>query len=243
MGFVHGKNTAVLAGNFDLTAYFNDVTTSAEVSADETTAFGNGDKTYIVGIGDGKISASGLFDTTAVLGADVVLAAALGSATPTNLLVAHSGLTVGNRCSLAAGLETSYEIAEKVTDVATVKADFQGSGGVDAGVVLAAAKSVATATTTNEASVDNAASSANGGTGWVHVTANAHNAGTVVKVQHSADDSTWVDLVTFATVATTVLTAERVLVAAGTTVNRYLRATSTTSGTGAVVYTVAFARR
>jgi len=49
--------------------------------------------------------------------------------------------------------------------------------------------------------------------------------------------------VTFATVATTVLTAERVLVAAGTTVNRYLRATSTTSGTGAVVYTVAFARR
>jgi hypothetical protein len=243
MAFIHGKGTAVLVGAFDLTAYFNDATTSAEVSADETTSFGFNDKTYIAGLGDGKISAAGMFDTTATVGADVVLAAALGSSAPSNVLIAHAGLAVGNRCSVAAGLETNYEISEKVSEVAAVKADFQGTGGMDAGVVLAAAKSVATATTTNEASVDNAASSANGGTGWLHVTTNGTSSTTIVKVQHSANDSTWADLVTFATVATTVTKAERVLVAEGTTVNRYVRAISTTAGTGAVVYTVAFARR
>lgn len=243
MAFVHGKNACVLVGASDLSAYFNDVSWSQELSADETTAFGSGDKTYIVGIGDGKISASGLFDGTVVVGSDVVLEAALSAASDSVLLTAPSGNVLGARVKLAAGIETTYEVSEKVTDVVETKAEFQANGGVDGGIILAAARSVATATTTNETSQDNAASSANGGVAQLHVTANATSSTTIVKVQHSSNNSTWVDLATFATVATTVTTAERVTVAAGTTVSRYLRATSTTAGTGAVVYTVAFARR
>jgi hypothetical protein len=61
-----------------------------------------------------------------------------------------------------------------------------------------------------------------------------------VKVQHSANNSTWADLVTFATV--TAVGAEHAVVAPATTVNRYLRATWSGTFTSAT-FAVAFARR
>lgn len=241
---VHGKNTLVMIDENDLSAYFNDVGWSADIDAAETTTFSSGGaKTYIAGLGDGKISASGIFDGTAVTGSDARLAAAFANTDNSVLLTSPQGSVLGAQCKLAAGLSTTYEVASKVSDVVETKAEFQANGGVDSGQILAAARSVATATTTNETSVDRGASTANGGVAQLHVTANAANDATVIKVQHSANNSTWADLATFASVPTTDTLAERVVVAAGTTVNRYLRATSTTAGTGAVVYTVAFARR
>jgi hypothetical protein len=47
----------------------------------------------------------------------------------------------------------------------------------------------------------------------------------------------------FSTVATTIKSAQRVEVAAGTTVNRYLRSVITTASSGSITTTVAFARR
>jgi hypothetical protein len=66
---------------------------------------------------------------------------------------------------------------------------------------------------------------------------------TVCKVQHSADNSTWADLQAFTSVATTIVTAERIKVANGTTVNRYLRAVATPAGTGSFTYHINFARQ
>lgn len=244
MAFVHGKNVAVLVGVYDLSTMLTSANYSAELSAEETTTFGTGGaKTYIPGLGDAKISAEGLFDTTALSGSDAVLTAALASGADTNICIAMSGLVLGGRVKIGAGLETSYEVTPKVSDVVSLKAEFQGDGGIEGGIILAAAKSVATATTTNETGQDNSAASTNGGVGQIHITSNAQSSTTAVKVQHSTDNSTWADLATFATVAAGTKATERVAVAAGTTVNRYLRATSTTAGTGAVVYTVAFARR
>ena len=118
----------------------------------------------------------------------------------------------------------------------------QADGVIDAGWSLAANKSVAAKTTGT--STDNAAASTNGGIGQLHVNANTWNAAANAKIQHSSDNVTFVDLVTFATVATTVKTSERIEVAAGTTVNRYLRAVITlTAGAGAITYQITFARR
>jgi hypothetical protein len=83
-------------------------------------------------------------------------------------------------------------------------------------------------------SVDNAASSANGGRGNLHVTA-ATGSGTV-KVQHSTDNAVWADLVTFT--AATGATSETKEVTG--TVNRYLRANHA-PGTS-ITYVLGFAR-
>ncbi|MGH2671038.1 MAG: hypothetical protein ACRDH5_18335, partial [bacterium] len=91
--------------------------------------------------------------------------------------------------------------------------------------------------------IDNTVSSPNGGVGTLHVTANTRDAGTIViKIQHSVDDTAWVDLITFATVNFAVTTKERLSVAG--TVNRYVRALWTVTGatTGTYTFHTNFAR-
>ena len=239
--FRHGKNTTVLSDDFDLTTYLTSATAAYAVETPETTTFGSSDRSYIVGHNEGSISFEGLFDGT-TSSADSIFAAALGNNTDKVVTISNDSTSVGGRAILAAASSTSYEISSPLTDVVSVSAEAIANGGLDSGVWLVCQTAVST--TTNTASVDNAASSANGGVAHMHVTTNARTATTVIAVQHSADNSTWADLVVFGTVALSGLDSERYEVASGTTVNRYLRTRTTiATGTGAITRSVAFSRR
>lgn len=241
MAFIHGKSTIVLCNEFNLSSYFNEATANNSVETAETTTFGNSAKVYIAGLADGTVSLNGLFEGSANA-TDEELTAILGSDSGMVITIAPSGSTaIGQRTIASQGKLTSYEISSPVGDVVSATSEFQVSGGISHGVSLHAL--AAETTTGTGASVDNSASSANGGVGALHVTANTMNNNTVFKVQHSADNSTWADLVTFSTVSTTVVSAERIAVASGTTVNRYLRATWTASGSGSITFHINFARR
>lgn len=239
MAYTHGKNTAVLYGAANLSAYFNEATASRTVETAETTAFGNSAKTYIVGLQDGTLSLSGMFDgnTAAV---DETLSTTIGADANDVISVAPEGLSAGKVAFSAAVKQTSYEISSPVGDVVSASLEVQADGGVDRGVVLAGNAAV-TANGTGTAQ-DNGASSANGGAAYLHVTANTRNGSSTFKVQHSSDNVTFVDLATFTSVGTSSTAAERVVVAG--TVNRYLRASHTPGGsTGSVTYSMTFARR
>jgi hypothetical protein len=239
--FRHGKNTTVLSDDFDLTTYLNSATAAYSVDVPETTTFGSSDRSYIVGHNEGTLSFEGLFDGTTD-SADSIFHAALGNATDKVITVSNDSTAIGGRAILAAAASTSYEISSPLTDVVSVSAEAIADGGLDSGIWLVCQTAVST--TTNTSSVDNAASSTNGGVAHMHVTANARSATTVIAVQHSADNSTWADLVVFGTVALSGKDSERVEVAAGTTVNRYLRTRTTiATGTGAITRSVAFSRR
>lgn len=238
----HGKNTVVLVDANDLSSFFNEASSTREVETAETTSFGSSAKTYISGLKDGTISVSGMFDGSASA-VDQILTAAIGSATDSITTIAVEGTATGGLCHMAAVQETSYEVTSPVGDVVSTSAEFQADGGVESGRVLTST-AISTATTTNGTAVDNAAATTNGGVAHLHVTANTRNGTTTVKVQHSADNSTWVDLVTFTTVTASTTTSQRVELAAGTTVNRYLRSQVTTAGaSGSVTASIAFARR
>ncbi len=84
-----------------------------------------------------------------------------------------------------------------------------------------------------------AASTVGGGVGYQAISAYAGLTGVVVKIQHSADNATWVDLITFANV-TGAPVAERLTVAG--TVNRYTRHVGTVTGTGSITPFVGFSR-
>jgi hypothetical protein len=241
MAFIHGKSSQVLHGAHNLGAFLNDASASADVEVAETTSFGSSAKTYLVGLRDGTVSASGMFDGAA--GAvDEVLSASIGSDTLAPVTIGYNGTTLGNRVTILKAKTTSYEVSTPVGDVVAVSYSAQADGGLDQGVSLAALASISA--TTTGSSHDNSASSANGGVAQLHVTVNTRDADATIKVQHSADNAVFVDLATFTVVATTVVTSERVIVASGTTVNRYLRAVNTlASGTGSITYQVSFARR
>ncbi len=211
----------------------------------ETTTFGSANKTYAIGMKDGSISLEGLWagDTD---GIDEVLSAAVGSSSKKIITVATEGATIGRRAKLINTDETSYEIASAVADMVTISAEAQASGtvgGFDGGVLLAGSQTVSSVTANT--SVDNTTSSTNGGVAHLHVTTNTRNGAATIKVQHSANNSTWADLVVFTATTSATTTSERIEVAAGTTVNRYVRAniSAIAGSTGSVTLTVGFARR
>lgn len=241
MAFIHGKSTGVLWHDQDLSGYLNEASMPGEIEAAETTVFGDGNKTYISGLADGTVSLSGYLDDAGE-GVNTIAAVVADTREKRPITVGHSGgLVDGAACHIADSMATSFEVTSAVADVVEVSAEFQADGGVWGGHLLEALQSISTATTTNGTPVSNGASSANGAHATLHITANAADDTTIVTVQDSADGAAWVDLITFTTVATGTTTSEYKSVAG--TVDSYLRAETVTAGSGAVVVTVAAARK
>lgn len=85
-------------------------------------------------------------------------------------------------------------------------------------------------------------STVNGGAGIQAISAFSGFTGFVGKIRHSADDTTYADLVTFTNV-TSAPAAERVAVVAGTTVNRYLSFNGDVTGSGSITPFAGFSRQ
>lgn len=147
------------------------------------------------------------------------------------------GFTLGSPAIFCVSDLSGVAVDASIEDVVGLSVTGSADGGVDMGHSLHAHS--AETGDGNGTSIDNAASSANGGVGVLHVTAYSGLTNIVVKVQHSADDSAWSDLITFTTA--TGVTAERKTVSG--TVNRYVRALWDVTGTGSATFVVAFARR
>jgi hypothetical protein len=240
--FRHGKNVNVFLDQYDFSTYFNDVTASTSVDTAETSAFGTSAKTYVVGHRDGTVSLSGMFESTESTGTDQYFATALGSATKIKLIVAPEGNSNGAGAIMLVADDTSYEVSSAIADIVQASAEFQSTDAVEHGKILSSGSTVSA--TGNGTGVDNGASTANGGAGFLSVPVNTRNGNITVKIQHSADNSTFADLITFTVVSSTSKTSERVEVASGTTVNRYLRVNYTVAGsTGSATPVVAFTRR
>lgn len=240
--FRHGKNISVFVDEYDFSAYFSDMTAAEKVDTADVTAFGAAGKAYIVGNQDGTLSLSGFFESTASTGTDQYFAGVKGSTTKQKVIAALEGATVGTRAIMLQADTSSYQVNSAVGDAIKTSAEFQASESLDHGVILSSGSTLSA--TGNGTGVDNGAASSNGGVAFLSVPANTRNGNITVKVQSSADNSTFADLVTFTTVSSTTKTSERILVAAGTAVPRYLRVSYTVAGsTGSATPTVAFARR
>jgi hypothetical protein len=248
--FQHGKGSKVYLDEFDMSAYLNSTDVTHTQDTAETTAYGASSRAFIASQASGTLSFGGLIDATNTAGtSDKEFEAILGSATHPVLTVAIEGGTIGNRAIIARANETSYTMATPVADVNSLTADFQCSAdpannvefGVASAVQLATGASIAHGSLGNLASVDNGASSANGGAALLHVPTNTVDGATTIKVQHSADDAVWVDLVTFTAVGASTITSQ--LSAVTGTVNQYLRVTASTAGSsGSITFMVSFAR-
>lgn len=222
MAFKHGKDTKVFLNSTEISSFLNsaDATRTADVA--ESTTFGKSAKTYISGSKDGTISLAGFYDATS----DGVIAPNLGTSDQ-ELVIGLDGLDALDNTAFGKGNFTNYGISSPVGDIVAFSADFQSDEGIFNGSVLENATVTATGSGTAR---DNTTSTINGGGAFIIVTSASGTAPTIdAKITHSADDSTYADLVTF-TQATTA-TSEVKVVAKGTTVNRYLKVEYTLTGT------------
>src|SRR4051794_24574522 len=79
MAVVHGKNTKVYVGGFDLSTYLQKAGVKAEADTPEVTGFGANGKQYIPGLQDATLQAEGVFNDDLLVSADKVLSAALNA--------------------------------------------------------------------------------------------------------------------------------------------------------------------
>ena len=120
----------------------------------------------------------------------------------------------------------------------SVSGSYNTDGQVGYGVIIDPLTAITV--DTNGTAVDNGASTANGGIAHLHITAFSGLTSNSVIVEHSTDNISFATLGTF-TLATG-LTSERLVIAAGTTVNRYVRVRDDVTGTGSCTRIVSFAR-
>lgn len=191
-----------------------------------------------VGVKRWKLTQEGFYN-------DVVLGHNVAFVTPGSSKVvafAPEGNTQGAKFVGSPTVQGSYKRQISRGQLHKASVTFESEGNHDEGKILATLTSRGAASSTS--SLDNSASSANGGAVYIELTALALGGYTnlAVIVEHSANDSVWATLASFA-VLTAAPGAERVVVAG--TINRYLRVTWSWTGSGSgqsATFTVGVAR-
>jgi hypothetical protein len=233
------KGLSIYVNGYNLAVAFQSFNPTATLAEHDATALADTARSYEPGFQDASISGAGVweYDSTNLDKIHNILSAAILAQTSLVVTWSLETLAVGAVAMLINGAQSKYEINSPLDALITVVSDIKSTNGLNFGKWLFNA--AVASTTTNGTSIDNAAASTNGGLFHVHV-----QDGTAtdcdVKVQHSTDNSVWVDLASCNNFAAT--GASSATVAAGTTVNRYIRASVTTSG-GSSTVQAAFARR
>jgi hypothetical protein len=245
MAPVHGSAAELYAPGYDFGAFIREATTDSKTDEHDVTTFAsNGNKEFILGLREGELTAEGLWMGTPAVTTDIdpIMAGFLGDE---NLpwLFMPSGDTFGTPAKLINGHVTKWTCESPVKDVNKCSLAVTGStttGGIEPVLIHRALATAGTGTDVAGTAIDNGAASTNGGVGYVINTAYTSGA-LAVKIQHSTDNSVWVDLVTFTSIGAANV-VERIAVAPGTTVNRYTRCIHTVTTT-AKTYACSFGRK
>jgi hypothetical protein len=126
-----GGTATSAATPYDLSQYFNDASVSTSIEATESTTFQtSGAKSYIKGLKDGTISLSGYYDGTPS-GIDAIMNTAVNNTGDDACIVfPFGGNTDNERCWMAQGIETKYELKTPVAGIVTIDTEIQSDGGI-----------------------------------------------------------------------------------------------------------------
>lgn len=238
---IHGRQVRLMTDQFAFEGYFKNLSLGRKVDLPETTTFGASFRARgVVGLKDSTLSMSGFFDSVAGR-SDERFRTYLAQAGAPLFAIAPAGFAIGNLVDMFQAVQGEYNIGSQVGDVVPVDGSFMGHDVVDLGVSLH--DLTAETGTVNSASVDwTDVTTTSGWVAQLHVSA-ITGSGCTIKVQDSADNSSFADIsgATFSNV--TAVTKERLEGAATATVRRYTRSIISVMAASSITYVVAFARR
>jgi len=236
----------LLVDGYDVGSETLEFSINKRALTEEDTGLGDTDETHaVVGVDGGDLTQRAFYDDTANKTEDELIPAArLGALRVVAAL--ESGNTARRDMSLLSARQANVATLPGRGELTKVEAAFLPSGPIDEGKIIQALAAQTGAGASSDGSLDNAGSSSNGGIGILQVTALTLGGYTSIdiKIQDSANDSTWADLVAFTATATA--PSAEISAAVTGTVDRYLRAFITLTGSGSsqsITMLVAFARR
>ena len=236
MARMHGSEVRVYLGDRDVSGDLTSIAPAASADTHEVTNFGsNGWKQNDVGLVGWTASIEGFHDP-AVDGYGRQLNDLLGATGGILSIYDGDADAVGKGGWLGSeAILTERSESVNIADLVRLNGVLQGSGraGMDAKLLHPGGRETASG---NGTSVDNSTASDNGGRANLHVTATSGL--WTVRLQHSTNNSTWADLVTFPSINSNTSCTKEV----SGRVNRYLRARWTEGAVGNVTFVVGFAR-
>lgn len=197
------------------------------------------------GIREGEISQDGFLDDAALSVHD-----ALSTREGLSRVLCYGleGTATGAQfLGWSGAMQINYEVRASRGALHKVHVDYRSNGRIDTGKLLRTLNPTSASSVAGNP-IDNTVSSTLGGAGFLQVNSFASAAlatGLQPAVQHSSDNLTYADLVTFTSVTSTSPSAQRSAVAVGVAIERYLRANSSFIGGAAgasAIYMVGFAR-
>ena len=132
----------------------------------------------------------------------------------------------------------TYEVLAELGNLQKANVTYTMTGKRSAGVILQPLAAKTADWNTQSSPVDNSASTASGGEGFMQVTAATGFSAFVGTIQHSADDISYATLIDFTDLVA--IGAERKTVSG--TVNRYLAFSGNVTGSGSITVFAGFAR-
>lgn len=227
MSFVHAKRSRALLGADHISGYLTEAGEDWSGDVEDSTTLLDTAKTYVFGLEDATVSLQGLFDGDA--GAIHDIFTGLKRADPVVYSYCPGGFAVGGAAKIARLHQVGYQVGSSVSGLVQASMSGQAADGSRDGVVLAGLDERGSPGDAD--GVDTGGG--DGAVAHLHVTAVD---GTVdVTVQHSADGSSWVDLITFPQVDE----PSALRLDESATVETYLRAAWTVSGTATFAVTAA----
>lgn len=189
------QNITFLANGYDLAPYLQYFTSEGAADRIDATVLANNYRSKEAGFHSANIAAEGKFDTDAV-NADTLYDTqkiAFSGAGEQVITASFGTVAIGDVAMMMNAINTKFDVAVPQGLLILNNIMLESNNALNVGKWLV--KAQRNAGSFNSASVDNAAQSTNGGLAHVHL----HNddaLGAVVTLQHSTNDSTWVDLAT-----------------------------------------------
>lgn len=235
------KGLSVFMNGVPLGCALQSLEATANTEALDATTLCNTARKYQPGTKDGTASASGIwdYDSTDLNEIHDVFSAAYDGGGENVITATLAAIGVNVDAIMFNSVQTSYNIEVQNNALIMCNADFQAVNGINYGKILFNA--AVNNTTTNGTTVDGAASSANGGLFQVQVQNPSQLAGSI-KLQHSTDGSTWVDVSGGSITLTSANKYDGKYVEVTGTIQRYVRAVAAATS-GEITFVAAFARR
>jgi hypothetical protein len=229
MAKISAKDTIVLINGYKLSTFTTAYQATSEVDALDATGFEDGVHNFQPGQKKSELSTDMLWSQTAG-----EVHTALGTPATGQVTLIPEGYTLGTVSLSMPYMQAIYSPGGTPATLVKVGSIKYASYGPDAamfyGVALQHGSITNTLTGTGVLDPSDAAQTAACGA-VLHVWAKTTTDTYVVKVQHSTDNSSWADLITFSADGKTLL-AERQAIASGT-INKYRRVVATRTGAAA----------
>lgn len=240
MAFLHGRNTVVLVNEWNLSPYLNSASINPTGETADTTTFGATWKTAIAGHLSMTASFAGFHDVDQTELDDV-----LGTEGQVLTVCPGAGAAIGDHAWLLPVVETSLARSSPLGGAVAIAWDALASSAAALGEVLHPVGE--DTNTTTGASRDGAAATTTGWMAHLHVTGPVDGGAWVVKLQDSADNSSWADVTGGAFASLSAVGSERLVSSASDAeLRRYVRYVATRTGGSAgqgITFALAYARR